>query len=314
MASSQQQPPTPSPTYPPLPPTLILTSTKSYFSPERTLSYLRSLLDPDNDILPLPPNILFGLIPDHLTIYPCTTLLNFYASTTSSTPSASSATPTPSSWPLYLGAQDCSPFPAYGAYTGFTSPTALASLGVRIVELGHAERRRIASETDATTAAKAAAACSQGLIPLVCIGELHAPNLSGPISQAIGTAMRQLTPQINSLLEAVPLDAPVIFAYEPVWAIGAAKPAGVSYVGPVVQAIRAVVRLKENQGRKGETRVVYGGSAGPGLWSGEKTEDGVGLGEFVDGMFLGRFAHEIEGVRKVVKEVRESVERKEKGR
>lgn len=150
-----------------------------------------------------------------------------------------------------------------------------------------------------------------GLIPLVCIGELASPNLDGPISAAIGTAMRELKPQIESLLDAVPADAPVIFAYEPVWAIGAAKPAGVSYVGPVVQAIRDVIKTK--QGRTAETRVVYGGSAGPGLWSGSATEDGVGLGEFVDGMFLGRFAHEIAGVRKVVEEVREFVERKEKG-
>lgn len=300
MSNPQQPQSVPSTTYPALPQTLVLTSTKSYFTPERTLSYLKALLDPSNDILPLPPHILFALIPDHLTIYPCTQILASHASSSS-----------PSNWPLYLGAQDCSPFPDYGAYTGFTSPSALAALGVRIVELGHAERRRIAHETDESTAAKAAAACSLGLIPLVCIGELDAPNPSGPMSQAVGSAMRQLTPQIISLLDAVPNDAPVIFAYEPVWAIGAAKPAGVSYVGPVVQAIRAVVKLKEDKGRTAVTRIVYGGSAGPGLWNGEATEDGVGLGKFVDGMFLGRFAHEIGGVQKVVREVRESVEKKD---
>ncbi|KPI44049.1 putative triosephosphate isomerase [Cyphellophora attinorum] len=266
--STDQPSSSPTAPYPVLPKTLILTSTKSYFSPERTLAYLKALLDPSNNISALPSEILFGLIPDHLTIYPCTTILS---------------DPRRLRLPLRLA-------------LGFTSPTALASLGVRIVELGHAERRRIAHETDESTAAKAAAAC-----------ELDAPNLSGPMSQSVGVAMRQLTPQITSLLDAVPDDAPVIFAYEPVWAIGAAKPAGVGYVGPVVQAIRSVVKSQETRGRTGLTRVVYGGSAGPGLWSGEATEDGVGLGEFVDGMFLGRFAHEIEGVRKVVKEVRDSV-------
>lgn len=119
--------------------------------------------------------------------------------------------------------------------------------------------------------------------------------------------MRQLNPQITSLLDAVPLDAPVIFAYEPVWAIGAAQPAGVEFVGPVVQGIRAVVgQVERDKGRTGQTRVVYGGSAGPGLWSG-KTNGGNPLGEWVDGMFLGRFAHKIEGVREVVEEVVESM-------
>jgi triosephosphate isomerase (TIM) len=279
--------------YPPLPPTLILTSTKAYFSPERTLEYLRSLLDPASNILPLPPNILFGLIPDFLTIHPCSQTL------------AQHASPDPSTWPLYLGAQDVSPFPTYGAYTGFIVPPALSSLGVRIVELNHAERRRFVGETDATTAEKAQAACAHGLIPLVCIGEIEKPNLNAPLSQAVGGAMRQLTQQIESVLKAVPAEAPVILAYEPVWAIGAAEPAGVDYVGPVVQAIREVV--KGVSGRTGETRVVYGGSAGPGLWSG-KTNGGNGLGKYVDGMFLGRFAHEIGGVRKVVEEVKQSLE------
>lgn len=282
--------------YPHLPPTLILTSTKAYFTPERTLQYLQSLLDPANNILPLPSHILFALIPDFLTIHPCSQLLTQRTS------------PDPSTWPLYLGAQDVSPFPTYGAYTGFVVPPALTSLGVRIVELNHAERRRFVGETDATTAAKAAAACAHGLIPLVCIGELDKPNLAAPLSQAVGGAMRQLSPQVLSVLDAVPSHAPVILAYEPVWAIGAAEPAGVDYVGPVVQAIREAV--KGVAGRTGETRVVYGGSAGPGLWSG-KTNGGNGLGQYVDGMFLGRFAHEIGGVQKVVEEVKESLKDKQ---
>lgn len=288
--------PSQSVSYPPLPPTLILTSTKSYFTPERTLQYLESLLDPANNILPLPSHILFALIPDFLTIYPCSQLLSQRTSKN------------PSNWPLYLGAQDVSPFPSYGAYTGFVVPPALTSLGVRIVELNHAERRRFVGETDATTAAKASVACAHDLVPLVCIGEIEKPDLNAPMSQAVGGAMRQLTPQVLSVLNAVPGNAPVILAYEPVWAIGAAEPAGVDYVGPVVQAIREVVKGVKD--RTGETRVVYGGSAGPGLWSG-KTNGGNGLGQYVDGMFLGRFAHEISGVQKVVEEVKESLRDKQ---
>ena len=138
------------------------------------------------------------------------------------------------------------------------------------------------------------------MVPLVCIGELQAPPASGPMSMAVGNAIRQLTPQIIAVLNAVPADAPVIFAYEPVWAIGAAEPAGVEYVGPVVEGVRTVV--KGIKARTGQTKVVYGGSAGPGLWSGQ-TNGGNGLGQYVDGMFLGRFAHEVSNVKKVVDEV-----------
>lgn len=163
------------------------------------------------------------------------------------------------------------------------------------------------NETDETAAKKADAASKLGMVPLVCIGELGAPDMQGPMSAAVGNAMKQLNSQITSLLSAVPLDAPVIFAYEPVWAIGAAQPAGVDYVGPVVQAIRQVVSdFEAKKGRTGQTKVVYGGSAGPGLWSG-KTNGGNPLGSWVDGMFLGRFAHKIEGVKAVVDEVVESM-------
>jgi triosephosphate isomerase (TIM) len=287
--------------YPTLPQTLILTSTKSFFSPSRTISYIESLLSPENGILPLRPDVLFGLIPDHLTIHACSEILSKHTSTSNSGVDL---------WPLYLGAQDCFWEPTYGAYTGFIVPTALKELGVTIVELGHAERRRFLGETDKIVAKKGSAVTSLGMVPLVCIGELERPNLeSGPLSMAVGTAMRQLQPQITSLLDAVPSEAPVIFAYEPVWAIGAAEPASVQYVGPVVQAIRAQIQSTEIQkGRQpGITRVVYGGSAGPGLWSG-RAKGGEGLAQYVDGMFLGRFAHEIKGVKDVVDEIVESLQ------
>ena len=146
------------------------------------------------------------------------------------------------------------------------------------------------------------------MVPLVCIGEIGAPDLQGPMSAAVGNAMKQLNSQIMSVLSAVAPEAPVIFAYEPVWAIGAAQPAGVDYVGPVVQAIRQIVSdFEEKSERTGQTKVVYGGSAGPGLWSGE-TNGGNPLGIWVDGMFLGRFAHKIDGVKAVIDEVVASME------
>ncbi|KAL4903625.1 hypothetical protein BDW74DRAFT_37020 [Aspergillus multicolor] len=270
-------------TYPVLPKNLLLISLKMYFEPSRTLEYCRALLDPD---IVRPENrskLLLALIPDFLTIYPCAEIIKEYASTLPSVDSPSLPAP------FLLGAQDCF-WESLGAYTGEVSPLSLSSLGVSIVELAHAERRSIFGETDEQAAGKAAATCAQGMVPLVCIGEISAP---GPVaSAAVGLAVRECEPLVRAILNAIPTDAPVIFAYEPVWAIGKPKPASVDHISAVVDGLRALIGQ-----RPGDVRFLYGGSAGPGLWG------PGGLGKAVDGMFLGRFAHEIEGVRKVVREV-----------
>ena len=133
------------------------------------------------------------------------------------------------------------------------------------------------------------------MVPLVCIGEISTPG--SVASLAVGNAVEECAVQVQAVLEAIPSYAPVIFAYEPVWAIGKPAPAGVDHISGVVQGVRAVVNTISGGKRGGDVRVPYGASAGPGLWG-----EG-GLGKAVDGMFLGRFAHEVEGVRKVVSEV-----------
>ncbi|KAJ5758741.1 triosephosphate isomerase [Penicillium odoratum] len=275
-------------TYPVLPEKLLLISLKMYFTPSRTLDYMRNLLDPANEIVnPANSNkLLLALIPDFLTIWPCAEILKEYESQL-----LASGSITPGSSPFLLGAQDCM-WEQSGAFTGEVSPASIRALGCSIVELGHAERRALFGETDEQTARKAAATCTQGMVPLVCVGEITAPGAVA--SEAVGQAVSECAVLIRAVLAAIPVDAPVIFAYEPVWAIGKPKPAGVDHVGAVVEGIRGVIGSRP-------ARVLYGGSAGPGLWG------AGGLGKAVDGMFLGRFAHEIEGVRKVVREVEESL-------
>jgi triosephosphate isomerase len=189
---------------------------------------------------------------------------------------------------VWLGAQD-SFSEDKGAYTGEVSPLTLSQAGVKIVEIGHAERRRLFGETDEDVAKKAAAIVKYGMIPLVCIGE---KNKSEIASQAVGIAVSECKPQIEAALSQIPDDAEVILAYEPVWAIGAAEPAGADHVVAVTQSLRALCA-----GRKGRTRILYGGSAGPGIF--RKLKDGV------DGLFLGRFAHDVKNLEKVIEEIGE---------
>jgi hypothetical protein len=71
--------------------------------------------------------------------------------------------------PLVLGAQNCGW--ADGPWTGELSPSLLAELGVGLVEIGHAERRRHFGEDDAMIALKVRAADDAGVTPLLCVGE-----------------------------------------------------------------------------------------------------------------------------------------------
>ncbi|AXJ10156.1 triose-phosphate isomerase family protein [Arthrobacter sp. PM3] len=172
--------------------------------------------------------------------------------------------------PVLLGAQDCGW--ADGPWTGEVAPSMLAELGVRLVEIGHAERRRHFGEDDAMVARKVRAAVDAGLTPLLCVGE------TGHGSPA--AAAEFVHGQIASAVDGDwTLAGRLVVAYEPVWAIGAAEPAAAGYVSDVV------LRLRGHLAAAGlcDFPVIYGGSAKPGLLP---TLDGV------SGLFLGRFAHD----------------------
>lgn len=171
--------------------------------------------------------------------------------------------------PLLLGAQNCGW--ADGPWTGEVAPSMLAELGVSLVEIGHAERRRHFGEDDAMIARKVTAAAAAGLTPLLCVGEPE----KGGAAAAAEFVYRQIRSAVEDDWE---LAAGLVIAYEPVWAIGAAEPAGAGYVSDVVRQLRGHLAASGLEGLP----VIYGGSAKPGLLPGL---DGV------SGLFLGRFAH-----------------------
>lgn len=187
--------------------------------------------------------------------------------------------------PVQWGAQDLA-WGELGPWTGEVSGAELAQWGCSFVEVGHAERRRHFGEDDDVVAAKTAAAFAHGLVPIVCVGELHriAPE------EAAVECVRQL----KASLAAAERDGslgPIVAAYEPVWAIGAAEPAGSEHVRAVADALRQTVA---GDPRLAGSRVIYGGTAGAGLID--------SLGRSVDGLFLGRAAHDVRVLRAVIDE------------
>lgn len=171
-----------------------------------------------------------------------------------------------------IGAQDVSAHPR-GAFTGEVPASELAESGVAFAEVGHAERRRLFGESDADTAAKAAAALIHGLTPILCLGETARTDARDAATRSVA--------QLRDNLVGVPAGG-IVVAYEPQWAIGASASAPYEHIATVARALRTA--LDEDPARLG-SRVIYGGSAGPGLL----TE----LGDDVDGLFLGRSAHDV---------------------
>lgn len=149
------------------------------------------------------------------------------------------------------GAQDVCDHGA-GAYTGQVSAAMLREFGASVVLVGHSERRQFNSETSELVAAKAAAAVTAGLTPVICVGETLAQREAG---LAEATVAAQLAPCAALLVAS---NAKVIVAYEPVWAIGTGKTASPAAAQTMHAFIRA--QLAAMSPSAATVSVLYGGS------------------------------------------------------
>ncbi|WP_307852565.1 triose-phosphate isomerase family protein [Glaciihabitans sp. dw_435] len=235
-------------------------STKAYFGFAQTLDWLSELRD---TVVARPELATNGVIP---FVIPSAPLLPRSVALLAGTG-------------VLVGAQDLGY--STGAFTGETPAPMLAEIGVRIAEIGHAERRSLFHETDEVIERKHAAATAAGLTSLLCVGEL---DVSTP-EEAARFCFDQITAVVPSAQT-----ADVLIAYEPVWAIGADAPAAPDYVNAVIHELRALVVARyPDLG----VSFIYGGSAGPGL---------LPLLSELDGIFLGRFGHDIGNLAAVLDE------------
>ncbi len=148
---------------------------------------------------------------------------------------------------VLIGGQDCHALPA-GAYTGDISAEMLKDAGAAAVIVGHSERRQYHGETDETVRAKARAAHRAGLLPIICVGETRAERQAGSALMVVRAQLDRSIP--DDLTE-------VVIAYEPIWAIGT----GLTPTPPDVAEMHATMR--EWLGRRGEVKLLYGGSVNP---------------------------------------------------
>lgn len=158
---------------------------------------------------------------------------------------------------VQLGAQNVH-WEAKGAFTGELSPSMLGELCTFVI-IGHSERRAMFGETDGTVSKKLSSSLSEGLRPILCVGESLQQREAGETGTFIAG-------QVNAALDGLSESEinRIVIAYEPIWAIGTGRAATPDDAAAVIDGtIRATLANSFSQSAAGEMRVLYGGSVKP---------------------------------------------------
>ncbi len=171
-----------------------------------------------------------------------------------------------------LGAQDVF-WKAKGAYTGQVSAAMLLDAGCQYVIVGHSERRgRFGvpepdfdanilahfGDTNDSVNRKLLAALGAGLTPIVCVGETLSERQQNDTDPVIA-GQTQIALRGVTAAQA----ASLIFAYEPVWAIGTGEVCHADEADRVCGLIRATVAALYDSETAAAVRIQYGGSMKP---------------------------------------------------
>ncbi len=158
---------------------------------------------------------------------------------------------------ILLGAQNMY-FQDEGAYTGEISVNMLQNIGCHYVILGHSERRGYFHESSQEVAKKVHQAISRGIKPIICVGEKLEEREAGSARDVVREEVEAIFEILKSQ-DAVN----IVFAYEPIWAIGTGKSATSQDANDMVSYIRNLLKQKYNEKVSEQIRILYGGSVKP---------------------------------------------------
>ena len=158
---------------------------------------------------------------------------------------------------IQLGAQNLSHL-VNGAVTGEVSGTLLISVGCKYVLVGHSERRTVFQESNPLINQKLKTALSEGLHPILCVGESREERDAGETEKIISN---QLKEGLDGL---TPIEMrKMTIAYEPIWAIGTGENAKPEQAQQVHEAIRKNLSGRYEPAMAKDIRIIYGGSVTP---------------------------------------------------
>jgi len=160
---------------------------------------------------------------------------------------------------VLVGAQNSYPS-QLTAMTGEISPDQLEDFGIKLILVGHSERRQFLGETNSSCNSKLKFFLSKSIRTVYCIGETLAERESGKTFEV-------LAKQINEGLEGIgsELYKDLVIAYEPVWAIGTGKVATPEEAEEAHAFVRKTVSNLKTGGESVAIalRILYGGSVKP---------------------------------------------------
>lgn len=174
--------------------------------------------------------------------------------------------------PVFVGGQDFY-WKDSGAYTGEISAPLLKDAGATHVLIGHSERRgrfgvpepdlegqagAVFGDSDQSVNKKLVAALAHDLTPIVCVGETLIERKNGHTDAVVENQVSMALAGIegNSVEK-------IVFAYEPVWAIGTGETCEISEANRVCGVIRATVATQFGADAGESVRIQYGGSVKP---------------------------------------------------
>jgi triosephosphate isomerase (TIM) len=170
-----------------------------------------------------------------------------------------------------------------GAFTGEVSAPMLLDVGARTVIVGHSERREVFGETDEMVAKKAKRAVEADILPIICVGETKeerdAEGMWEKVSGQVGRVIEELEDASGES---------VVFAYEPIWAIGTGDTATPEDAQDAIAKIRGLLGESRGDDFAGSVRILYGGSVKP-----ENAAE-IMAQEDVDGALVGGASLEVE--------------------
>ena len=183
-----------------------------------------------------------------------------------------------------------------GAYTGEVSASMLLDVAARAVIVGHSERRELFGETDEMVARKTRRAVEAGLLPVVCVGETKEERDAGNMWEKVSGQVRRVMEELDG-----PGGESIVFAYEPIWAIGTGETATPEDAQDAIGKIRDLLRELEGDDFADAVRILYGGSVKP------NNAAEIMAQKDVDGALVGGASLEVETFVELIEAAQESV-------
>ena len=158
---------------------------------------------------------------------------------------------------IILSSQNCAST-ENGAYTGEISAKMLSELGVKIVIIGHSERRNYFKEDSDILFQKIKIVLKYDMGIIFCVGESLEQRENKKYFEVIENQIKETLFKLND--DEI---KKIIIAYEPVWAIGTGKTASPEEAQEMHEFIRKLIKDKFGEKISENISILYGGSCKP---------------------------------------------------